>query len=55
MFTSPLRCKALDNASIQGVRLPVAEVARQMLDAYPREVKVERGLLVRCIEACYDL
>src|SRR5688572_30922611 len=25
-----------------------------MLDAYPREYNVDRGLLVRCIEACYD-
>jgi hypothetical protein len=34
--------------------VPVAEVARQMLDYYPRELKVDRGLFVRCIEACYD-
>jgi len=34
--------------------VPVAEVARQMLDAYPRELNVDRGLLVRCLEACYD-
>ena len=34
--------------------MPVAEVARQMLDAYPREITVDRGLLVRCIEACHD-
>ena len=34
--------------------MPVAEVARQMLDYYPRELNVDRGLLVRCIEACYD-
>src|SRR3954466_15014819 len=34
--------------------MPVAEVARQMLDAYPREVDGDRGLVVRCIEACYD-
>ena len=34
--------------------MPVAEVARQMLEAYPREFNVDRGLLVRCIEACYD-
>ena len=34
--------------------MPVAEVARQMLEAYPREFDVDRGLLVRCIEACYD-
>lgn len=34
--------------------MPVAEVARQMLNAYPREFNVDRGLLVRCIEACHD-
>ena len=34
--------------------MPVAEVARQMLDAYPRELNVDRGLLVSCIEACSD-
>jgi hypothetical protein len=32
----------------------VAEVARQILDAYPREVDLDRDLLVRCIEDCYD-
>ena len=34
--------------------MPVAEVARQMLDYYPRELNVDRGLFVQCIEACYD-
>ena len=34
--------------------MPVADVARQMLDAYPREVSLDRGLLVSCIEACSD-
>ena len=34
--------------------MPVAEVARHMLDAYPREISVDRELLVRCIEACSD-
>ena len=34
--------------------MPVADVARHMLDTYPREFKVDRQLLVRCIEACYD-
>ena len=34
--------------------MTVAEVARQILDAYPREVDLDRDLLVRCIEACYD-
>jgi hypothetical protein len=33
--------------------VPVAEVARQMLEAYPRQLDVDRALLVRCIEACY--
>jgi hypothetical protein len=32
--------------------VPVAEVARQMLDSYPGEFNVDRDLLVRCIEAC---
>jgi hypothetical protein len=34
--------------------VPVAEVARKMLDAYPRESSLDRGLLLRCIEACSD-
>ena len=34
--------------------MPVADVARHMLDAYPREFNVDRQLLVRCIEACGD-
>jgi hypothetical protein len=34
--------------------VPVAEVVRHMLDAYPREFNVDRALLVRCIEACFD-
>ena len=34
--------------------MPVAEVARQMLDSYPRELDVDPALLVRCIEDCYD-
>ena len=34
--------------------MPVAEVAGQMLDTYPREVSLDRGLLVACIEACSD-
>jgi hypothetical protein len=32
----------------------VAEVARQMLETSPRESDLDRELLVRCIEACYD-
>ena len=34
--------------------MPVAEVARNMLDVYPGEVNVDKQLLVRCIEACDD-
>jgi hypothetical protein len=34
--------------------VPVAEVARQMLETYPRQLDVDRALLVRCIEACYE-
>jgi hypothetical protein len=34
--------------------VPVADVARHMLDAYPREFNVDRQLLVACIEACSD-
>jgi Domain of Unknown Function (DUF326) len=38
----------------QEVTVPVAEVARHMLDTYPREFKLDRELLVRCIDACSD-
>jgi uncharacterized protein DUF326 len=34
--------------------VPVAEVARHMLDTYPREFTTDRRLLVSCIEACCD-
>jgi len=34
--------------------MPVADVARSMLDAYPRDFNVDRDALVGCIEACYD-
>jgi hypothetical protein len=34
--------------------MPVADVARRMLDSYPRDFNVDQQLLVRCIEACYD-
>jgi hypothetical protein len=34
--------------------VPVADVARHMLDTYPREFNVDRQLLVGCIEACAD-
>jgi hypothetical protein len=34
--------------------VPVADVARHMLDTYPRELNVDRQLLVRSIEACCD-
>jgi hypothetical protein len=32
--------------------MTVSDVATRMLDAYPRDFNVDRGLLVRCIEAC---
>jgi hypothetical protein len=34
--------------------VPVAEVAGQMLDTYPRKLSLDRDLLVSCIEACSD-
>ena len=34
--------------------MPVADVARRMLDAHPRDLDLDRDLLVRCIEACAD-
>jgi hypothetical protein len=34
--------------------VPVADVARRMLETYPRDFNVDQQLLVRCIEACYD-
>ena len=34
--------------------MPIADVARRMLEAYPRDYNVDTDLLVRCIEACYD-
>jgi hypothetical protein len=34
--------------------MPVADIARKMMDAYPRDFNVDRDVLVRCIEACYD-
>jgi hypothetical protein len=34
--------------------VPVAEIASQMLDTYPREYTLDRDLLVSCIEACSD-
>jgi hypothetical protein len=29
-------------------------IAEQMLDTYPREFNVDKTLLARCIEACYE-
>lgn len=34
--------------------VPVADVARRMLDTYPRDFNVDRDLLIRCVEACSD-
>jgi hypothetical protein len=34
--------------------MPVADVARRMLDSYPRDFNVYRDVLLRCIEACLD-
>jgi hypothetical protein len=34
--------------------MPVKEIADQMLSAYPRDVRVDQAVLVRCIEACHD-
>ena len=34
--------------------MPIAEVARRMLDTYPREFNLDRDVLVECIAACSD-
>ena len=34
--------------------MPIAEVARRMLDTYPRDFNIDRDLLVECITACFD-
>ena len=34
--------------------MPVADIARSMLDTYPRDFNVDRDVLVRCIAACHD-
>jgi hypothetical protein len=34
--------------------MAIADVARRMLDTYPRDFNVDQELLVRCIEGCYD-
>jgi hypothetical protein len=34
--------------------MPVADIARSMLDTYPRDFNVDRDVLVRCIAACSD-
>jgi hypothetical protein len=44
----------LETSNPKEASMPVAEIARQMLDTYPRDYNVEEQLLVSCIEACYD-
>ena len=34
--------------------MPVADVARRMLETYPRDFNVDKDVLTRCIEACAD-
>ena len=34
--------------------MPIADLARRMLQTYPRDYNVDTDVLVRCIEACYD-
>lgn len=34
--------------------MPLGDVAKKMLDAYPRDYNLDQALLVRCIEACYE-
>jgi hypothetical protein len=34
--------------------MPIADVARSMLDTYPRDFNVDRDVLVDSIAACYD-
>ena len=34
--------------------MPVADVARRMLETYPRDFNVDKDVLIRCIEACAD-
>ena len=34
--------------------MPVADIARRMLETYPRDFNVDSDVLVRCIEACSD-
>lgn len=34
--------------------MPIADVARRMLETYPRDYNVDTDLLLGCIEACYD-
>jgi hypothetical protein len=34
--------------------MTIAEVANRMLESYPRDVNVDREVLVRCIDACFD-
>ena len=34
--------------------MPIADVANRMLETYPRDFNLDKQMLVRCIEACYD-
>jgi hypothetical protein len=35
-------------------RMPIDEVARRMLETYPRDFTIDRDMLVECIAACFD-
>jgi hypothetical protein len=34
--------------------MPIADVARRMLESYPRDYNVETDVVVHCIEACHE-
>lgn len=34
--------------------MTIADVANRMLESYPRDYNVDREVLVRCIDACFD-
>jgi hypothetical protein len=38
----------------KGASMPIADVARRMLDTYPRDVKLASDVLVECIASCTD-
>jgi hypothetical protein len=44
----------LETSNPKEASMPVAEIARKMLDTYPRDYNVDEQLLVSCIEACCD-